>query len=53
LAREEAIKVANIFSGLSGYELEEAYGITSFAGYKDWFIEEYRRPGYTIEVRLE
>jgi g-D-glutamyl-meso-diaminopimelate peptidase len=22
----------------------------SSAGYKDWFIQEYRRPGYTIEV---
>ncbi|NME99271.1 M14 family metallopeptidase [Aneurinibacillus aneurinilyticus] len=22
----------------------------SFAGYKDWFIQERRRPGYTIEV---
>lgn len=22
----------------------------SFAGYKDWFIQEHRRPGYTIEV---
>jgi g-D-glutamyl-meso-diaminopimelate peptidase len=23
---------------------------SSFAGYKDWFIKMYRRPGYTIEV---
>ncbi|MBN6186269.1 LysM peptidoglycan-binding domain-containing protein [Aneurinibacillus sp. BA2021] len=22
----------------------------SFAGYKDWFIQQYRRPGYTVEV---
>lgn len=22
----------------------------SYAGYKDWFIQEYKRPGYTIEI---
>ena len=24
----------------------------SFAGYKDWFIQDYNRPGYTIEAGL-
>ena len=52
MATEEARRIANIFSTLSGYELGETTGITSFAGYKDWFIEKYRRPGYTIEVGL-
>jgi g-D-glutamyl-meso-diaminopimelate peptidase len=52
LATAETSEIGEIFSNLSGYELEEAYGITSFAGYKDWFIEKYRRPGYTIEVGL-
>ena len=23
---------------------------SSFAGYKDWFIQQFRRPGYTIEA---
>ena len=22
----------------------------SFAGYKDWFLQEYRRPGFTVEA---
>jgi len=52
LASTEARRIAVIFSQLSGYELGETYGITSYAGYKDWFIEKYRRPGYTIEVGL-
>jgi g-D-glutamyl-meso-diaminopimelate peptidase len=52
LANSEARKIGEIFSRLSGYELGETTGITSFAGYKDWFIEKYRRPGYTIEVGL-
>ncbi|WP_027624401.1 M14 family metallopeptidase [Clostridium lundense] len=43
-------RIGELFSKVSGYSLAEAAGITAYAGYKDWFIEEYRRPGYTIEV---
>ena len=35
---------------VSGYTLAETPYASSFAGYKDWFIQEFRRPGYTIEV---
>ena len=38
------------FARLSGYILTEAPYNSSFAGYKDWFIQYFRRPGYTIEV---
>ena len=38
------------FAAASGYALEDTPYESSFAGYKDWFIQEYRRPGYTIEV---
>ncbi len=34
----------------SGYTLADTPFNSSFAGYKDWFIQEFRRPGYTIEV---
>ena len=34
----------------SGYALAQPEYASSFAGYKDWFIQEFRRPGYTIEV---
>ena len=34
----------------SGYTLANVPYESSFAGYKDWFIQEFRRPGYTIEV---
>ncbi len=40
------------FSELSGYPLELTPPVSSFAGYKDWFIEAYDRPGYTFEVGL-
>ncbi|MBQ8881003.1 MAG: M14 family metallocarboxypeptidase [Oscillospiraceae bacterium] len=34
----------------SGYTLADTPFASSFAGYKDWFIQEFRRPGYTVEV---
>ncbi len=34
----------------SGYTLADVPYQSGFAGYKDWFIQEFRRPGYTIEV---
>ena len=38
------------FARLSGYELADVPYESSFAGYKDWFIQRFRRPGYTIEA---
>ena len=38
------------FARLSGYKLDETPYESSFAGYKDWFIQNFRKPGYTIEV---
>ena len=40
------------FSEVSGYALEDTPYVSSFAGYKDWFIQNYNKPGYTIEVGL-
>ena len=38
------------FADVSGYTLTEPVVNSSFAGYKDWFIQNFRKPGYTIEV---
>ena len=38
------------FARLSGYELADTPYESAFAGYKDWFIQEFGRPGYTIEA---
>ena len=38
------------FARVSGYRLAEVAYNSSFAGYKDWFIQRFRRPGYTIEA---
>lgn len=45
-ARELGERLADV----SGYTLAETPYASSFAGYKDWFIQAFRRPGYTIEV---
>ena len=38
------------FAQASGYTLAETPYNSAFAGYKDWFIKIFRRPGFTIEV---
>lgn len=38
------------FARRSGYTLADTPYNSSFAGYKDWFIRFFRRPGYTIEA---
>lgn len=48
----QSLYIGNQFSRVSGYSLEETPFNSSFAGYKDWFIQNYNRPGYTIEVGL-
>lgn len=45
-----ARKLGEEFARVSGYTLTEPAFNSSFAGYKDWFIQEFRKPGYTIEV---
>ena len=45
-----AEELAQRFAAVSGYALEDTPFESAFAGYKDWFIQEFRRPGYTIEV---
>jgi len=46
----EAQRIAQLFSQMSGYAMAKPTGITSFAGYKDWFIDKFGKPGFTIEV---
>lgn len=45
-ARELGERLARV----SGYALEDTPYESAFAGYKDWFIKTFRRPGYTVEV---
>lgn len=47
-----SLEIGEQLAKSSGYSLEEIPYNSSFAGYKDWFIQNYNRPGYTIEVGL-
>ena len=47
-----ALTIANQFASISGYAVETGTPEAAYAGYKDWFLQEFRRPGYTIEVGL-
>ena len=43
-------RIGEAFERVSGYPLTPTPFDSSFAGYKDWFIQNYNRPGYTIEA---
>ncbi len=45
--------IAKKISGLTGYELAKPPKQAVGGGLTDWFIQEYKRPGYTIEVSYD
>ncbi|MBR7132222.1 MAG: M14 family metallocarboxypeptidase [Clostridia bacterium] len=45
-------KMAEIMATSSGYALDVPTPIATGGGFKDWFIEEFSRPGFTIEMGL-
>lgn len=47
---ENSYAIGRRFAELSGYSLELTPPGSAYAGYKDWFIQQYNRPGYTMEV---
>ncbi|MEE1043765.1 MAG: M14 family zinc carboxypeptidase [Clostridia bacterium] len=42
--------IARALAEVSGYELSLTPSESAYAGYKDWFIQAYNKPGYTIEA---
>ena len=42
--------MAEIMAASSGYVVADPEGLASHGGFKDWFIEEQRRPGFTLEM---
>lgn len=47
-----AAVIGNRMSIASGYILEDTPFISGHAGYKDWFIQQFNKPGYTPEMGL-
>jgi len=52
LAPPESSVYVRIFAQASGYSYSDNPLEAAYAGYKDWFIQDFRRPGFTIEVGL-
>lgn len=50
LEPSESRVLAEEFERVSGYQSIQY--IDSYAGYKDWFIQEFRKPGFTLELGL-
>lgn len=47
---QKAYEIGKKFERISGYKLTTPTFYSSFAGYKDWFIEKFKKPGFTIEI---
>ena len=47
---EKALHIAKMFSALTDYTLVKNEGLYSSGGLKDWFIEEFKRTAFTIEM---
>ena len=47
-----SLEIGQKFANASGYRLSETPYNSSFAGFKDWFIQDYNKPGYTIEAGI-
>ena len=48
----ESEYIGRMFENVSGYMLDITPPESAYAGFKDWFIQEYNRPGYTIEAGI-
>lgn len=44
------LEIAQEFARVSGYDISDVPYESSFAGYKDWVIQDYNVPSYTIEA---
>ncbi len=45
-------KMAEIMSASSGYSIDYPEGLAVGGGFKDWFVKEFNRPAFTVEVGL-
>lgn len=43
-------RMVEIMATSSGYAIDTPVGIAQGGGFKDWFINEFNRPGFTIEL---
>ncbi|MBQ7133190.1 MAG: M14 family metallocarboxypeptidase [Ruminococcus sp.] len=46
----KSVQLAENMAKLSGYVVSHPSGIAVGGGFKDWFIEEFHRPAFTLEI---
>ncbi len=49
---KESLHIANKLSQLSGYTVSHPQGVADGGGFKDWFIEHFHRPAFTLEIGI-
>ena len=49
---ERGRDMAKAMAEISGYELDQTEGMASYSGYKDWVINEFHIPAFTVEAGL-
>lgn len=47
---EKSFLLAKLFAVSSGYTLSSPEGLAVGGGFKDWFISEFNKPGFTVEI---
>lgn len=45
-----SLAIAKAFEDSSVYKIDYTEGMASFSGFKDWFIDKFSKPGFTIEI---
>lgn len=48
----DGYEIGTKFADASGYVLADVPYNSSFAGFKDWFIQNYNMPGFTVEAGI-
>ncbi len=43
-------RMAKILAASSGYRMADPQGTAAFGGFKDWFIDKFGRPAFTVEL---
>lgn len=50
LENSKSKRMAEIMAATSGYALDVPISMATGGGFKDWFIKEYGRPAFTVEI---
>ncbi len=48
--KDDSYELAQKMAQISGYTVQKPTGTASYGGCKDWFIKEFGRSGFTVEV---